>query len=326
MVTTMARVEKPPRPPRVPKVKPPTPAERVQPYAERIGLLIADYIQEACIDGNAAIKVRRIGSVTERSLSQMEILNPTTGDFSTPTGIDAALKRILPEVVHVKPLADVAEEVSRKAASSLTKILAQVGGEIETRAQPLLDQAYEEANKLLNVLPDPTDPTNEQDHRIEALARIERRITGYLQKTFPQGKVRLKMELPTVKQILGGVDLLVRDGALWDPYYRQGHGIQRVLLLSLLRALAVELRERPEDAVRRPFMLLMEEPELFLYPLAQEQMRGALESISDANQVIYATHSPLLLSPSRLGGLIRLEKVLQSDSTPQRIGLQATCT
>ncbi len=35
-----AVVEKPPRPARVPKVKPPTPAERVQPFEERIDLLI----------------------------------------------------------------------------------------------------------------------------------------------------------------------------------------------------------------------------------------------------------------------------------------------
>jgi len=47
---------------------------------------------EACIDGNGAIKIRRIGSATEHSLSQMEMLNPTTGAFNTPTGIDAALK------------------------------------------------------------------------------------------------------------------------------------------------------------------------------------------------------------------------------------------
>ncbi len=36
-----AKVEKPPRPARVPKAKPPTPAERVQPFEERIDLLIA---------------------------------------------------------------------------------------------------------------------------------------------------------------------------------------------------------------------------------------------------------------------------------------------
>lgn len=273
---------------------------------------------EQCIDGDGIITVHRVGNAAEQTLSPIQILNPSTGTFSTPTGIDAALKQILPEVVHVKPLADVADEVSSKAASSLTKILTEISSEIESRAQPLLDQAYKDANKLLNVIPDPADPTREQDQRIEALIEIEGKVTRYLQETFPGSKVRLKMELPTVKQILGGVDVLIHDRVLWNPYYRQGHGLQRVLLLSMLRALALELRERPENAVRRPFMLLIEEPELFLYPLAQEQMRGALELISTTNQVIYATHSPLLISPDQLSGLVRLHKVPDPDTSLEK--------
>lgn len=273
---------------------------------------------EERIDDDGIITVRRVGNAAGLTLLPMQILNPATGDFSTPTGIDAALKQILPEVVQVKPLANVADEVSSKAASSLTKILAQISNEIETLAQPLLDQAYENANALLNVIPDPTDPTGEQDRRVRALTEIEGRVTCYLQETFPGSKVRLKMELPTVKQILGGVDVLIHDGVLWKPYYRQGDGIQRVLLLSLLRALALQLRERPENAVRRPFILLIEEPELFLYPLAQEQMRDVLESISTTNQVIYATHSPLLLSPKQLSGLVRLHKVPDPDTNLEK--------
>lgn len=261
------------------------------------------------IDDEGFITVHRVGNSTELTLSPIRIRNTATGVFDTPTGIDAALRQILPEIVQVKPLADVADEVSGRTTSSLTKILTQISVEIETQAQPLLDQAYEVANALLNVVADPTDPAREQDQRVRALIEIEDRVTSYLQETFPTGQVRLKVEMPSVKQILGGVDVLIHDGVLWKPYYRQGHGIQRVLLLSLLRALAIELREGPENAVRRPFMLLIEEPELFLYPLAQEQMRDALESISASNQVIYATHSPLLLSPNRLHGLVRLHKV-----------------
>jgi len=269
---------------------------------------------EERIDDEGSITVSRVGNFAGLTLSPIQIRNTATGVFDTPTGIDAALRQILPEVVHVKALADVADEVSGRAASSLTKILTEISNEIEIQAQPLLDQAYEDANALINVIADPTDPTKEQDRRVRALIEIEGRVTRCLQETFPKSKVRLKMEMPTVKEILGGVDVLIHDGVLWKPYYRQGHGIQRVLLLSLLRALALELRERPEDAVRRPFMLLIEEPELFLYPLAQEQMRDALESISASNQVIYATHSPILLSPNRLCGLVRLHKVSDPET------------
>ena len=98
---------------------------------------------EACIDDDGIIAVRRVGNASGQTLSPIQILNPATGDFGTPTGIDAALKQILPEVVQVIPLADVADEVSSKAASSLTKILTDISDEIETHAQPLLDQAVE---------------------------------------------------------------------------------------------------------------------------------------------------------------------------------------
>jgi putative ATP-dependent endonuclease of OLD family len=277
-----------------------------------------------CIDNEGFITIRRVGNPTALTLSQIQIRNTATGVFDTPTGIDAAIRQILPEIVRVKPLADVADEVSGKSTSSLTKILTQISNEIETQAQPPLDQAYEVANALLNVLADPTDPAKEQDQRVRALIEIEGRVTRYLQETFPKGKVRLKIEMPSVKQILGGVDVLLHDGALWQPYYRQGHGIQRVLLLSMLRALVLELRERPENAVRRPFMLLMEEPELFLYPLAQEQMRDALESISALNQVIYATHSPLLLAPNRLQGLVRLHKVSYPETNREQTKVVGT--
>ncbi len=62
-------------------------------------------------------------------------------------------------------------------------------------------------------------------------------------------------------------------------------------------------------------MLLIEEPELFLHPVAQEQMRDALEAISTSNQVIYATHSPLLVSADCLPGLVRIHKVLKSPQS-----------
>jgi predicted ATP-dependent endonuclease of OLD family len=85
--------------------------------------------------------------------------------------------------LHLDLAKQLIEEVSSKAASSLTKILTQISSEIENQTQPLLDQAYVDANKLLNVIPDPTDPTREQDQRIVAITGIEGRVTRYLQRS-----------------------------------------------------------------------------------------------------------------------------------------------
>lgn len=279
---------------------------------------------EERVDAQGCITIRRVGNVADHTLSDVQILAQDGQTSNTPTGIGAALKPALPEICDVKPLADVADEITSKTTSSLGKLLMQITDQVEGEAQPLLEKAYSEADKLLNVPADALDLTEQQDGRVEPLKGIEGRLTGYLQETFPKSRVRLRIGMPTVKQVLGNIEVLVHDGSLWKPFYRQGHGIQRALLLSLLRALAFELRRRPESKVKRPFMLLIDEPELFLYPSAQEQMRDALQTISQSNQVIFSTHSPLLVSPVQLPGLLRLHKTTDEQSGREETKLVGT--
>src|SRR6516162_4965130 len=96
--------------------------------------------------------------------------------------------------------------------------------------------------------------------------------------------------------ILGSVDVMVREGGHVDPYYRRGQGLQRSLYLSLLRALAARTRGEGEK-IRKPFILLFEEAEAFLHPEGQGKMRLALEAISAQAQVVFTTHSPLMVAP-----------------------------
>jgi len=149
----------------------------------------------------------------------------------------------------------------------------------------------------------------EQDNRVPDLQRIERTITTHLQQTFRGASVRLKIDLPVVEEILGRASLTVLEGGAITPVHRQGHGIQRVLYLSLLQTLAEEIRRDSQEELFRPFMLTIEEPELFLHPAAQERMREALDTISTRAQVLVATHSPLSVSPKSLRQVILLEKV-----------------
>lgn len=207
-----------------------------------------------CIDGEGCITVRRIGKRESATLDKIEIYDPSTSEFGTPTGIDAALKRILPDPIRIRPLSDVSDELSGRTTSALTRLLAQITGTLEEQAQPLLEKAYGEANLLLNVL---TVDGEEKDERVDALKQIEANVTVCLQEAFPSTRTRISMGMPTVKQILGNVQILVNDGNLWKPYFRHGHGLQRALCLSLLRTLAQYLRESVENPLKRPFMLLL---------------------------------------------------------------------
>lgn len=139
---------------------------------------------------------------------------------------------------------------------------------------------------------------------------IEAELTRYLQQTFPRASVRLRVQLASIKEILERVHVFVREGNDEDPYYRRGHGMQRTLYLSLLRAEADRIRMGQQIA--RPYILLFEEPEAFLHPDGQAKMREALTTISVGAQVIAATHSPVMVSPDSLSNVVRVEKCLKA--------------
>ncbi len=259
---------------------------------------------EQRIHQDGLLTIRRIAEAPKK-LGDIEILDPASGEFSTPTGIDAALKPMLPEVIFIEALADVAEETKGTQKDALGMLVSQVMSSIVKQVEPSLKEAYKLADKLLNVQ---RNADEERDERAPELVAIESEITEYVKETFPGASVRLKVQLASAKEILERVHVLVREGKNEDPYYRRGHGLQRTLYLSLLRALAARIRKGQEQAVSRPFILLFEEPEAFLHPEGQVKMRNALEAISTGAQVIMTTHSPLMVTPDSLSRTTRVEK------------------
>lgn len=290
------------------------PEEPIEMSASLLGA--ADYL-ELCdernrtkvqqrIDQNGTLHIRRIARRGE-GLGKIEILNPESGAYETPTGIDAAIRPMLPEVVFIEALADVKEELGGTQKDALGKLVGQVVAGIAAQVEPTLQAAYREANSKLNVQPDGTDT------RVSEIQGIEDEVTQYLRETFPQSAIRLRVDLPSVQTILAKVGVLVREGKHEDPYYRRGHGLQRALYLSMLRALAMRIRKAPEEAVVRPFIILFEEPEAFLHPNGQIKMRAALQTIASRAQVVIATHSPVMVTADSVGRTMRLEKRFGDD-------------
>jgi len=261
------------------------------------------------LDRDGCLTVRRLAAGPKK-LGEIEVLDPSSGEFSTPTGIDAALKPVLPEVIFIEALADVAEETKGTQKDALGMLVNQVMAGIVKQVEPTLKEAYKQADKLLNVQ---NSVEGARDERASELVAIESEITQYVKETFPGASVRLRVQLASAKEILERVHVLVREGKNEDPYYRRGHGLQRTLYLSLLRALAARIRRGQEQAIVRPFILLFEEPEAFLHPEGQIKMRGALGAISTGAQVILATHSPLMVTPDSLSRTIRVEKCVKAD-------------
>lgn len=66
-----------------------------------------------------------------------------------------------------------------------------------------------------------------------------------------------------------------------------GAGVRSIYILSLLQSY--------QDIMKNNYMFIIEEPELYLHPELQKSMAKTLFNISMNNQVIFTTHSPIML-------------------------------
>ncbi|MBW2309947.1 MAG: AAA family ATPase [Deltaproteobacteria bacterium] len=94
-----------------------------------------------------------------------------------------------------------------------------------------------------------------------------------------------------------------------------GQGLQRHLIFTLIRlASKYQPRPLPKKKEFRPdfLLILFEEPEAFLHPAQQENLRLSLKTLSDQNetQVICTTHSAQFVSKNseELTGIIKLNR------------------
>src|SRR6266571_4085235 len=232
------------------------------------------------INEQGQIRVRRTTDEAQK-LGKIEIYDKEDDTFGTPTGIDAALKPVLPEVIFIGALDDVSEEAESSKKGAVGKLMGQILARVKEKVQSQLDKAYTDANRLLNPQSSVEDgKTKVLDNRLAELKDVESRISHHLQEMFPAAAAALKVNLPIAEDLFKDVDILIREGSQTpEPYYRRGHGLQRALHLSLLRSLAFYIRQETGKDVARPFILLFEEPEACLHPNGQIKMRKALSEI-----------------------------------------------
>jgi len=257
---------------------------------------------------NEVLKVRRIISRSggKIKVGSIEFWQPEKNEYSTVTGIDAAFKQFLPEVIFIEAFKDPTEESQAKSTAALGKILRQIVEQVSDKINDDVRVAISEAEKKFNrIIVDGI----ESDERPEELKRVESRIKSHIRDIFSNSDVRLKFNLPDVSDLISTATVELKDNGPWTSPDGKGQGFQRVLYIALLQTLADELRDETA-AVNRPFILLYEEPEVFLHPALQREVGNIVESISKTNQVIIASHSPMLVNPSRLENVVILRQGL----------------
>jgi putative ATP-dependent endonuclease of the OLD family len=232
-----------------------------------------------------------------------------------PTGIDNSIRPILPEPLYIPAVKDLSDDIKTKESTPFGKILSILLRAIESKL-PETKDVFKDLDIKLNIHKN-TDGTID-DNRLNEVKLIEHTIESYIKESFSDVNIRIDIPPPDFKTIFSSSQIYANDGVdgLIDT---KGDGLRRAVVFSILRTY-VHLKSImvPEsDEVLNPnnnsstspdYLLLFEEPELFLHPKGQNLLFDALRVFSKSNHVVVTTHSPLFLGPGATETFIKLVK------------------
>lgn len=232
----------------------------------------------------------------------------TQEDVPLPTGLDKSILPLLPEVVYIPAVKDVNDEIKTTDSATFGKLLSVLFTEIESEVAEIESSFLELQKKLSRV-------DGQDDARLPAVRQIEDTIQRYVQQNFPRVTLDIDVPAPELKTILRSAEITADDG-FKGPIASKGDGLKRAVAFAILQTYA-ELRSgfKKKDSSPR-YILLFEEPELYLHPQAQHQLFEALAVFARDNTVIVTTHSPLFFRADNTVTFSKLTKVASGDDAP----------
>ncbi|MGH1359929.1 MAG: ATP-dependent nuclease [Burkholderiaceae bacterium] len=215
-----------------------------------------------------------------------------------PTGLPQAVSVLLPEPIVIEAMEDLQEDLGKvKAGTTIKSLLDEIMGPM-LKAHADLTNALDSIKSILT-----TDGANRSAH----LQTFDAAATDALAHFFPGLQLDLALQVVELKEIFKAGDLHVTDVATGDRrrFHQMGTGAQRAIQMALVRYLAESANSDGLRPSRR--LLLVDEPELYLHPQGVRRLRVALAHLAESGfQVVFATHSPLMLSRENAQNAIRV--------------------
>ncbi|MEN6488872.1 MAG: AAA family ATPase, partial [Smithella sp.] len=253
----------------------------------------------------------------------------TAADQSLPTGIDKSIEPMLPDPIYIPAVKDLADDIKTTESTPFGKILSILLQAVEPKL-PDAKKLFEELNAKLNRVQQ--DDGSTVDNRLDEVKLIESTVEKFVRQSFADVALRITIPPPELKTIFSSARIYANDGV--DGLIEtKGDGLRRAIVFSILRSY-VELKaqfvpetsaaneaESTDESIKsevKPapasYLLLFEEPELFLHPKAQHILFDALRVFAHEHHVLVTTHSPMFFGPSATETFVKLRKV--SNAAP----------
>lgn len=177
------------------------------------------------------------------------------------------------------------------------------------------------------------------------LGELASRLTGDLKSLYRDAEVGLAWrEVTDIPVPLPVADVSLSDDGFGGPVDRQGHGLQRAFVFTLLQhlaknsmpaALTVEgaagggAEARPVNAPN--LILAIEEPELYQHPTKQRHLASVLRGLSAGSlpgaegptQILFGSHSPMFVSLEKAHEIRLARRAVCEDSDFKQCKLQS---
>jgi len=236
-------------------------------------------------------------------------------DMPLPTGIENSIRGLLPEPLYIPAVKDLGDDIKTAESTPLGRILAVLLGAVESQL-PGANEAFRTLNSRLNRVKQ--EDGTWVDERLSDVKLVESTMQRLLQESFANVSVELEIPPPELRAVLSSAKIYLDDGVR-GLVETKGDGLRRAVVFSIFRtyeevkqALSRSTESGEEEtngAIHPQYLLLFEEPELFLHPKGQHALFAALRSFALQHHVIVTTHSPMFFGPSATETFVRLRKV-----------------
>jgi len=223
--------------------------------------------------------------------------------IDNPKGYANVLKGSLPFFILVPAVRDVSEEAKGTKSSPFGKLLFAILDTVEQEKRAKIEGILSEVSNQMN--------RSGGAERVPLIAETEKRLNALLNDFFVGCDLEIEFQTPTLEVLLSAPKLYVDDG-FRNAIENKGHGLQRAIIFTILRRYAEYITSAIEGK-KRNLILAVEEPELYMHPQAQRTIRKVFRKIAEnGDQVLFSTHSSLLVDVAYFDEIIRLESCCES--------------
>ncbi|PCD07994.1 hypothetical protein CMV16_08090 [Peribacillus simplex] len=251
------------------------------------------------VDKEGFIRIKKVWSnVGEEGKKQT--YNPVTTVFEDGGfgGFDSLLKRYAPTAIPINAVTS-AEELEKQINEIITK----------KHIKKLETDYADKYSTIVTGLKELKDDISKSSD----ISKINDKMNTFFSEVFPDLALQIysipESGIDIAKTLKSTHGVSVTDKELLEEMYdlkKNGHGVMRQAFFSFLSTLETDL-----DKKRKEYLILFEEPELYLHPEAVFSLREQLYKLAKNSpfQVLCATHSPLMIDTSKPhSSLVRLTK------------------